>query len=228
METMRYELKYVLSLSVFRSIQVRLSSLLKQDEHGDLEGYRVRSLYFDTLDDQDLNASLSGISHRHKLRLRFYDNDVDHVKLELKIKEAYRSYKRNITLSKEDTLALLSGDWQVLKKHPDPEAQMFYRLFQTSTYRPKVMVEYQRIAYVHPFSKLRVCYDRDVRISTRNALFLEEVVPWLPIIDRMEGIFEVKYDQWILTSVQMMLKQAETNAVAFSKYVGARMREGGL
>lgn len=225
---MRYELKYNLHLSVFRSLQKELSGLLKQDVHGNEAGYRVRSLYFDTLDDQDLNASLGGISQRHKLRLRYYNDDTEHVKLELKIKEGFRSYKRSITLSKVETEDLLKGRWQVLAQHPNQDAFMFYQLFVRSTYRPKVMIEYQRVAYVHSFSKLRICYDNDIRISTRNTLFLEKTVPWTPLIDKMDGVFEVKYDQWILASVQGLLKRAESNSVSFSKYVSARLRSGGL
>ena len=51
METIRHELKYHLQRSVFRSLQNSLERLLSVDVNGTEAGYRVRSLYFDTLDD---------------------------------------------------------------------------------------------------------------------------------------------------------------------------------
>ena len=65
MEIMRHELKYHLQRSVFRSLQNNLARLLTVDVNGSEAGYRVRSLYFDTLDDLDLHASLDGVSSRH-------------------------------------------------------------------------------------------------------------------------------------------------------------------
>ena len=228
MEIMRHELKYHLQRSVFRSLQNNLARILSVDVNGSEAGYRVRSLYFDTLDDLDLHASLDGVSSRHKLRLRYYNNDVEHVKLELKIKEGHRSYKKSIVLNQKEVEELLLGRVRFLANHKAADAQLFLTIFQHSSYRPKVMVEYHRIAYVHAFSNLRICYDTDIRISSRNTSFLEQHVPWIPLMDVTEGVFEVKYDEWILTSVQMLLGRVETNAVAFSKYVSARMRTGGL
>lgn len=44
-----------------------------EDKHNGAGGYRIRSLYFDTLDDNDYRDKLDGMELRRKIRLRNYD-----------------------------------------------------------------------------------------------------------------------------------------------------------
>ena len=46
-EQWRAEIKYILSMADSRMLAARLATFMHRDTHGDRDGYRVRSLYFD-------------------------------------------------------------------------------------------------------------------------------------------------------------------------------------
>ena len=52
-EVLRQEKKYLLPLPEARRLSGRLQAVMLQDSHNGPRGYRIRSLYFDTLDDRD-------------------------------------------------------------------------------------------------------------------------------------------------------------------------------
>ena len=47
----REEKKYLISLPEFIETSHRLSQIMHEDPHNGVHGYRIRSLYFDTIDD---------------------------------------------------------------------------------------------------------------------------------------------------------------------------------
>ena len=51
-------------------------------------GYMIRSMYFDSINDDDYYEKLSGEVNRKKIRLRIYDKEGELVKLEIKQKYA--------------------------------------------------------------------------------------------------------------------------------------------
>ena len=52
-EVIRQEKKYLITQSQRIQLQHQFSAMIKPDPHNGTEGYRVRSLYFDTLNDRD-------------------------------------------------------------------------------------------------------------------------------------------------------------------------------
>ena len=51
LDVSRRELKYLISKQEMYRLKPQLSAILAEDMHSGQEGYRVRSLYFDTLFD---------------------------------------------------------------------------------------------------------------------------------------------------------------------------------
>ena len=49
----REEKKFLISLPEALQISSRLSQVMLEDAHNGIHGYRIRSLYFDTIDDTD-------------------------------------------------------------------------------------------------------------------------------------------------------------------------------
>ncbi|WP_157453700.1 VTC domain-containing protein [Clostridium sartagoforme] len=78
----KYEMPYIVS----RKLKSTLEVALKPDINNKENGYMVRSLYFDTIFDNDYMDKEDGIEYRKKLRLRTYDLDSNILKLELKEK----------------------------------------------------------------------------------------------------------------------------------------------
>lgn len=51
LEVLRTEEKYPMNYGEFLLLRSKLKTVLHEDEHNGYEGYRVRSLYFDTLEE---------------------------------------------------------------------------------------------------------------------------------------------------------------------------------
>ena len=83
----RHEIKHYINLSDAMAIKKRLSLIADIDKNAKSDGkYKVRSLYFDTLDDKVLMEKISGINNREKFRIRYYNEDSKFIKLEKKVK----------------------------------------------------------------------------------------------------------------------------------------------
>ena len=72
LKVLREEKKFLLSYPEYKSKDFYLSRLLHGDLNNGVNGYRVRSLYFDTVYDSDYFEKLNGIENRRKIRLRIY------------------------------------------------------------------------------------------------------------------------------------------------------------
>ncbi len=133
---------------------------------------QVNNIYFDSPDLQDMNANLSGVGQREKLRLRWYGPDNTHVSvghLELKCKEGAVGWKRFAPFI--GTLALAEETWPTLLD----------TLIAGIAPRPRIWVEqragavlinhYQRAYYETPDGVLRLTLDTHLHAyAQRHAL----------------------------------------------------------
>ena len=86
-EVYRKEKKFLISLDEYIKKRHMLSQVLKPDAHSAADGYMIRTLYFDTVFDEDFDDKLAGIETRRKIRLRIYDTESDFAMLEMKQKQ---------------------------------------------------------------------------------------------------------------------------------------------
>ena len=70
-EVLRQEKKYAINLKDGTVLQGRLGAVMHGDVHNGSQGYVIRSLYFDTPDDQDFHDKIDGLELRRKIRLRW-------------------------------------------------------------------------------------------------------------------------------------------------------------
>mgnify|MGYP000924663379 CR=1 FL=1 len=96
-EVLREEKKFLISLSQFYKYKHKFSKVLESDKHSKDEGYMIRSLYFDTIDDKDYQEKEDGIELRRKIRLRIYDTNTSFASLEMKQKQG--AQQKNVPLS---------------------------------------------------------------------------------------------------------------------------------
>ena len=95
-QVLRQEKKYLLNNIDYYMITGTLEKILTPDTHNKGQGYRVRSLYFDTLDDKDYAEKIMGIELRKKIRLRVYNPTDEFAYLEIKQKEGMYQKKRSL------------------------------------------------------------------------------------------------------------------------------------
>lgn len=100
-QVFREEKKFLIHIEDFLKKSHTLDQLLTQDEHNGVHGYTIRSLYFDTIEDNDFFEKLNGIETRRKIRLRCYDPNGDTAVLEMKQKQGSKQLKRSLCLKKK-------------------------------------------------------------------------------------------------------------------------------
>ena len=67
----RHEIKHYISEADAVSIRRNLSVVASVDSHAVNGAYRIRSLYFDDLDNTALWEKLDGVNERRKFRIRY-------------------------------------------------------------------------------------------------------------------------------------------------------------
>jgi len=139
-----------------------VSKVLLNDVHNKDTGYIVRSLYFDTLEDRDFFEKEAGVELRRKIRLRIYDPKAEYAMLEMKQKEGDYQLKRSLVISREDAILLSKGNYSCLLDYEDPFAMEMYLFMTMNLYRPKVIVEYRRDAFVVKENSIRLTFDHDI------------------------------------------------------------------
>ena len=219
-EVLRQEKKYLMTLLDGQRLCARLSGFLLEDAHSGAQGYAVRSLYFDTMDDGDYRDKLDGLELRRKLRLRIYDPDQDWAKLEVKEKRGSVQVKKSLTVSRETALQLMAGNDSVLLGLGSGFARQLYQLLERGLYRPKCVVEYRRDAFVEPANNIRITVDTDLRAG-KNADSFWKAEPGLhPVLGN--PTLEVKYDGFLLDQCKWILGLSGMPELSLSKYELAR------
>lgn len=218
----RHELKFLLSRIEYEQLKRLLESLLVKDENTKAGGdYYIRSLYFDTPENKDYYDKLIGVAQRKKIRLRVYDMSADRVKLEIKNKENNYSIKETAAISREDALLLVKGDNRVLAGYDNDISQKAYFHMTSYGYIPKVIVDYEREAYLLPIENVRITFDKNVRAFKGNGLF-EERNAFVGVLAPEYMILEVKYDQYLPAYIKNMLSAVNMQRMSVSKYCMAR------
>lgn len=103
--------------------------------------------------------------------------------------------------------------------------KVLYKLFleqKLSLLKPKVIVEYDRTAYIYHTGNVRVTFDQNIRASKHINRFFEENIFSMPLLEKEKEILEVKYDELIPDWIFDSLELNKLSRTAFSKYAVAR------
>lgn len=220
----RSENKYVIDEIQSMKLEETLSKLLKQDEHNKDGGYLVRSLYFDSINNIDFHTKLAGTEIRKKIRLRVYSPDDSKCKLEIKMKNGDMQHKISIWIKKKDAIELIDGNYSVLFKYfkEDGESAIkIYKTMQLGCYKPVVLIEYNRIAYIYPENNTRITIDKQIKSSESNFNLFDKEPTYTSIFTN-KSILEVKYDEKLVQFISKTLKNYNLTRVSLSKYCMGR------
>lgn len=214
----RVEDKYCCSQAELLILQNRIGAVLRPDanESGQ-DGYSIISLYFDDLADSCYQDTLSGHEVRDKYRIRIYNNSLDTIRLEVKQKKGFGIRKKSKNISREQMYLLMSGDCIEDEASADDPATLFNIAIRTRGLRPKVIVAYERKAYVFEPGNTRITFDRNVRASDRTEHFGEKDITY-DLLRNQDGVLEVKYDEFIPDFLQQLLELGNMQQSSYSKY----------
>ena len=214
----REEKKFLITAEEASRCCGQLEKLLRQDPHNGAEGYRIRSLYFDTLEDRDFFDKQEGVEVRKKIRLRLYDPASDFAMLEMKQKQGSNQLKRSLRLCREDAERLAAGCFSPLLSYESAFAAECYAVMNMEYYRPKAIVEYNRKAFIASENNIRLTFDSRITATESSFDLFSPKLCLYPVFDRFQVILEVKYNRFLLSYIKDIISQCDKSELSASKY----------
>jgi len=202
-----------------------VAAVLERDAHAGQNGmYEIHSLYFDDYKDTCARENVAGEGKRFKYRIRYYGNCSD--KLWLEKKEKYNSYchKRKCAITLQEYYSLVEGSaMDVFWKTDDKLLREFCIDISTHKFVPKVIVDYEREAFVEPITNIRITFDYNISASDEITSFLSGDYLKIPILNKKKHVLEVKFDGVFPSHIKAALQANILGQSSFSKYYLGRI-----
>ena len=197
---------------------------MELDPHTPEKGsYLIHSLYFDDYKDTSVYTTDSGLSERYKWRIRFYDDDLDYIVLEKKEKLMSRCHKKSCRLTLEEYEKIVSGN--ITDIVYDTNKNLIKELacdMLMYDYKPKVIIDYERIAYVEEIVNVRITFDMKISASYELEHFLDGNYTRFYINPSNINVLEVKFDDILPSYIKNIVESYSFNQTSFSKYYYGR------
>lgn len=220
----RNEWKYRLTNGELSLLNSRISKVMELDPHTPAKGtYLIHSLYFDDYKDTSLYTTDSGLSKRYKWRIRYYDDDLTYIVLEKKEKLDSRCHKKSCRLTVDEYDKIVNGD--ITDIVYDTDKDLIKELatdMLTRDYRPKVIVDYERIAYVEEITNVRITFDMKIAASDELDKFLSGDYLKYYVNESGYNVLEVKFDDILPSYIRNIVESYGFNQTSFSKYYYCR------
>jgi len=226
----RKELKFIVDEGVLKDVENRISGVMHRDIHQKGDYYRIRSVYLDSPDYKCLRENQSGVSLRHKFRLRAYDLSDKKIVAEIKTRHADTISKASADISRESFDAIISGD-KVLAPMLLNKDRLQYKDGRQDTidryilkiagerFEAATIVEYERCAYVYDLCNVRITFDRNVSASKDFSHFFDENMNSVAVIEGSRHVLEIKYDEFLPEEIRILLGGLGLERSSCSKYV---------
>lgn len=185
--------------------------------------YLIHSLYFDDYKDTSVYTTNSGMSKRFKWRIRYYGNDLSYIVLEKKEKINSRCHKKSCKINIEEYKKIVSGEITDLVY--DTDKKLIKELavdMLTRDYRPKVIIDYERVAYVEEITNVRITFDMKISASYELENFLDGDYQSFYILPSGINVLEVKFDDILPSHIRNIVESHNFNQTSFSKYYYGR------
>lgn len=222
----RNEWKYILTNQEMSLLKDNLSRVMELDSHSLSNGtYSVHSLYFDDYKNTTIEYTDAGISNRYKWRIRYYGSNLNYLVLEKKEKSNGKSYKKSCTITLDEYNDIISGNAFDLGLKSSKKLlkelaidMLFY------DFVPKVIVDYERIAFEEPITKIRITFDTKISASYELDSFLDGDYQSFYLFPRGENLLEVKFEDIVPSYIRKLIEKYSHNQISFSKnFYGRRI-----
>lgn len=218
----RKEVKYLLSLQDRLFLLDALDHILTPDAYGGYDGYTVRSVYFDSITNEDYIDKKRGADEKKRIRVRIYHTEDATAKFELKRKSFGRELKESLVISREDAQRLLKRDFTALLNYDSDVAAYAYDLMTSRLYRPVSLIEYDRRAYTHENFNTRITLDNHLRYCDFCYDLYSEKLNFKSAMPKDQTILEIKYDRFLFKQIQDVLAQCDLSKKPPSKFGTSR------
>lgn len=215
----RHEYKYICNSAENAVLKIRAQGLLKPDPHTDVNGaYRIRSLYFDTPEDDCYFENLCGSDLRDKYRIRFYNHDSSHLVLEKKSKIRQMTLKESCVINSDIYEDLVHRRNIRVKSDMSPMLQKLLLEMMQRSMRPVVIVDYLRYPFIEKTGNVRVTFDEAISSSNDIERFRDTNPPLRPVLPSGQSVLEIKWDELLPDYIMKHLQTDNLQWSSFSKY----------
>lgn len=220
----RNEWKYLLTNQELSMLKSRISQILELDPHTPSNGrYLIHSLYFDDYKNTSLITTNSGLSKRFKWRIRYYGDDLNYIVLEKKEKREGRGHKKSCKLTIDECCKIISGEIiDIMYVTEKPLIKELAVDILTKNYRPKIIIDYERIAFVEPITNVRITFDMKISASYELEKFLDRNYMNFYIMPSGMNVLEVKFDEILPSYIRHIVESYGFKQTSFSKYLYGR------
>ena len=180
--------------------------------------YLVRSLYFDNIYDKNLDEKLDGILSREKIRIRSYEK-TDFFKLEFKKRYNSLIQKDSYIINRNLANNLCSNRflYDSFFSYPVDLDKAIAKMKVQGLF-PRIVVEYDREAYIHNHGNTRITIDKNLRYVMPNN-FMSRELNAISIFDDNHTILEVKFTNYLPRIIKNALQDIKAVNYSISKYV---------
>ncbi len=218
-ENFRHEYKYLISQTSAELLKRRLPTIMKRDPHAGPDGvYTIRSLYFDDAFYSAYNDKIDGVRDRVKYRIRYYNYDPSHIRLEKKEKHETLTRKTGQTITVADARHL-----QSCAKGSCPDTQTGLaeeiRWQIAGGLKSAILVDYDRTPFVYNAGQTRITLDENIRTRPYEADLFASSGAMVPVLGEGEVVLEVKFNDFLPGFLSDALADIPKVNLAVSKYV---------
>ena len=220
----RNEWKYNLNNQEMSLLKSRIEKVMELDPHTPKSGrYIIHSLYFDDYKNSSIYSIDSGLSKRYKWRIRYYGNDLGYIVLEKKEKREGRCHKKSCEITIEEYEKIVSGNiTDILYDTNKNLVKEFATDILIHYFRPKVIIDYERIAYIEDVTNVRITFDMKISASYDIDHFLDGDYIKYYILPKGINILEVKFDEILPSHIRNIVESFGFIQTSFSKYYFGR------
>lgn len=222
-ENYRHEFKYLCTNNQLALLNAKLKIVMKVDENaGESSTYRIRSIYFDDLNNSKYYENENGISPREKWRIRAYNEDPSNISLECKRKENDKIIKKSCRLTYDQYNDIISGNTNMSFHQDSKLLNRFLILMKTTQLKPKVIVGYERKPFICKEGNVRVTFDMNIFSSPDIDKFFDKKLRKRQLMPKNTHMIEVKYDEYLPDYINETILMTNMNRITFSKYYYSR------
>lgn len=143
--------------------------------------------------------------------------------LEKKVKMESRCYKKSCKLTLDEYESIVSGN--ILDIVYDTEKNLIKELVADMlihNFRPKVIIDYERIAYVEEITNVRITFDMKISASYELDRFLDGDYQKFYLFPNGINVLEVKFDKILPSYIKNIVESYNFKQESFSKYYYGR------
>ena len=197
---------------------------MQLDMHTPKEGrYIIHSLYFDDYKNTSSYTTEAGLSKWFKWRIRYYGDKKNYISLEKKEKRESRCHKKSCQITIDEYQKIVSGN--IIEILYDTKKELIRELASDMlrfNYKPKIIIDYERIAFVEEITNVRITFDMKISASYEIQEFLTGNYQKYYILPNGISLLEVKFDDILPSHIRRIVESYNYKQTSFSKYYFGR------